>query len=178
MTCQLCLCFLQDTLEVNSSLSSEKLLPLRRMIVHELYRLVTQVQGHHSMILRIKREYLAMVEKKIHTPAKSLELYLFDAALNYYKYIDCNALKKKELEDTIQFICYELLSAGVCKYSKSTDPLLEAKQLILKDYFMVLEHLKEIHTEHSGSQDANTIVFLQTERISEEEIDSWNNLYT
>jgi len=41
---------------------------------------------------------------------------------------------------------------------------------------MFLEQLKEIHDEHS--KETNTLVFLKTERISDEEIDSWNDLYT
>jgi len=182
MTCPLCLCFLQDTLEVNllsKHLSSEKLLPLTRMIASELHRLLTTIQGHHNMVQRVKREYLNLVEKKIHIPAKPLEFHLFDVSLNYYNYIGCNAVQKKELEQTIQMICYELLGSGVFKCPKGNDPLLAPKQWILQNYFMFLEQLKEIHDEHSGkkSVDLNTLVFLKTERISDEEIDSWNDLY-
>lgn len=183
MSCELCLCFLQDTLEVNpmsNSLSSEKLQPLIRTIAHELHRLLTTIHSHHNMVQRVKHEYLNLVEKKLHTPAKSLELHLFDVSLNYYKYIACNLLKQKELEDTIELICYELLSSGVFKRSKPkiNDPLLAPKQWILQKYFMFIDHLREIHNEHSGSPDANTLVFLKTDRISDEEIDSWNDLYT
>lgn len=182
MTCQLCLCFLQDTLEVNplsKSLSSEKLLPLTRTIAYELYRLLTTIHGHHNMVQRVKREYLNLVEKKMHTPVKPLEIHLYDVSLNYYKYVACNPLKKKEFEETILMICYELLSSGVFKSSKPDDPLLAPKQWILQKYFMFLEHLKEIHDEHSGNKpaDVNTLVFLKTDRVTDEEIDSWNGLY-
>jgi predicted nucleic-acid-binding Zn-ribbon protein len=169
---------------MSNSLSSEKLQPLTRTIAHELYRLLTTIHTHHNMVHRVKCEYLNLVEKKVHTPTKSLELHLFDVSLNYYKYIACNLLKQKELEDTIELICYELLSSGVFKRSKtkskskSNDPLLAPKQWILQKYFMFIEHLKEIHNEHSESQDVNTLVFLKTDRISDEEIASWNDLYT
>ena len=150
------------------------------MIAHELHRLLTTVQGHHNMVQRVKREYVNLVEKKLHTPAKPLELHLFDVSLNYYTYVSCNSLHKKEIEQTIQMLCYELLSSGVFKCSKGIDPLLAPKQWILHNYFMFLELLKEIHDEHSGkkSLDTETLVFHNTERISDEEIDSWNDLYT
>jgi hypothetical protein len=131
------------------------------------------------MVLRVKREYLNLVEKKLHSPAKPLELHLYDVTLNYYKYVGCSVLKQKEFEQTIDLICFELLSQGVFKPKKSENPLLAPKLWILEKYFFLLEHLKEIHDEHSGkkSVDLNTLVFQKNERISDQEIDSWGDLY-
>jgi hypothetical protein len=131
------------------------------------------------MVGRVKREYLILVEKKIHTPTKPLHLHLFDASLNYYNYIECNKSKQNELKDTIELICIELLSNGVFKCKQSTDPLGEARSWILEKYFFFLEHLKEIHDEHSEKIpiDTNSLVFQKNERISDEEINSWDTLY-
>jgi hypothetical protein len=181
--CPLCFQFVQDFLEYNSSstnLSYKRLSPLTRTIANELLRILRTIQGHHNMVERVKREYLTLVEKKIHTPAKPLHLHLFDVSLNYYNYIACNKSKQNELKDTIELICIELLSNGVFKCKQSSDPLGEAKSWILEKYFFVLEHLKEIHDEHSGiiPISTNTLVFQKHERISDEEIDSWDDLYT
>ena len=183
MTCPLCIHFVHDTLESHNTFtnhSCEKLQPLTRTIAFELVRLLTTISEHHNMVLRVKREYCNLVEKKIHTPAKSLELHLFDVSLNYYKWSVCNESKQKEMDQTIQLICHELLCQGVFKCVKSKDPLLAPKEWILQKYFFLLEHLKAIHEEHSGNTklDLDTLVFKASERISEEEIASWNDLYT
>ena len=182
MHCPLCLCFLQDTLESNNlstNLSCKKLHSLSGKIAGELHRLLTTIQNHHNMVLRVKKEYLNLVEKKIHTPAKSLEMHLYDVSANYYKWVDVNKQKGWEFEQTIQLLCYELLSNGVFKLSRATDPLLPPKQWLLEKYFFFLEHLKDIHIEHSKKNllDVDSLVFLKTERISDSEIESWGNLY-
>ena len=183
MSCNLCLCFLQDFLEAHnpSTLSCDKLRPITRMIANELHRLFTMINSHHNMVARVKREYLSLVEKKVHIPAKPLQLHLYDVALNYYSYIACNSQKRKEFEQTIELICIELLCHGVFKWKRShQDPLLDAKCWILNKYFFLLDHLKSIHDEHCGrkSLDVDILIFKKQERISDEEIDSWNDLYT
>ncbi len=182
MTCSLCLCFLQDFIEfqpTSSNLSCEKLQRLSRTIACELHKLLTTIHGHHNMVLRVKREYLNLVEKKIHTPIKPLELHLYDVSLNYYKYVACNLSKQKELEQTIELICTELLSEGLFKCAKQGDLYEAPKRWLLDKYFFFLEHLKSIHDEHTGKKSAefDTLVFKKNERISEEEIESWGNLY-
>lgn len=181
--CNLCFQFVQDFLEYNASstnLSAKRLSPITRTISYELLRILRTIQGHHNMVGRVKREYLNLVEKKIHTPTKPLQLHLFDVSLNYYSHVACNKSKQCELKDTIDLICIELLSNGVFKCKQSKDPLLEAKTWLLEKYFFFLEHLKEIHDEHSGNIPiaTNTLVFQKNERISDEEIDSWDDLYT
>lgn len=182
MHCNLCLCFLQDFLEAHnpSTLSCERLHPITRTIANELLRLYTTINSHHNMVARVKREYLNLVEKKLHTPAKPLSLHLYDVSLNYYNYVACNIAKRKEFDQTIQMICIELLSHGVFKSKQSQDPLLDAKCWILDKYFFLLEHLKEIHDEHSGKKtlDVDTLVFQKDERVSQQEIDTWDDLYT
>lgn len=183
MTCPLCIRFVHDTLESHNTFanhSCEKLQLLTRTIAFELIRLLTTIHHHHNMVLRVKREYLNLVEKKIHTPAKPLELHLYDVSVNYYKWCIQNESKQKEFEQTIQLICYELLSNGVFKCSKSKDPLLAPKEWLLQKYFFLVEHLKSIHTEHSrkNTLDLDTLVFQRSEKISEEEIASWNDLYS
>lgn len=182
MTCHLCIRYLQDFIESHNSFnsrSSYKLQPLTRTIAFELHRLLTTIREHHNMVLRVKREYLNLVEKKLHTPAKSIELHLYDVSLNYYKWCSCNRLKEKEFEQTIQMICYELLSSGVFKCSRTKDPLLAPKEWLLQKYFFLLEHMKDIHDEHLGkkSLDVDTLIFQKHERISDQEIESWGNLY-
>jgi hypothetical protein len=149
------------------NLSSKRLSPLTRTITYELLRLLTKIQGHHNMVGRVKKEYLNLVEKKIHTPAKPLELHLFDVSLNYYNDVGFNKSKQKDLEQTIEIICTELLSNGVFKAHETS------KCWILEKYFFCLEYLSEIHDEHSGK-----IPTIKKEVISEEEIESWGDLYT
>ncbi len=131
------------------------------------------------MVKRVKTEYLNLVEKKIHTPSKPLEIHLFDVALNYYNFSGSANHKKKELHSTVDLICMTLIDEGLFRVQRTQDPLLFAKLWFLEKYFYCMEHLKEIHEEHSGkkSVDLNTIVFTNTERITDQEIESWGNLY-
>lgn len=182
MICQQCICFLQDFLEFpckSSQSSSEKIFILKRTLANEIYRILTTINNHHNMVKRVKREYLNLVEKKIHIPAKPLELHLFDVALNYYTYFNGSNIKRKEFDQTVQMICIELVEHGVLKCNRSLDPLLSAKLWFLEKYFYCLEHLKDIHDEHSGkkSNDSDTLIFKQSERISDEEIKTWDELY-
>jgi hypothetical protein len=125
------------------------------------------------MVKRVKREYLNLVEKKIHTPSKPLELHLWDVSLNYYKYTSPSYKREQELDQTMKLVTIELVEHGFFRTQK------DASLWFLEKYFFFLEGLKEIHDEHSGLKevDLNTLVFKKNERITEEEIESWGNLY-
>jgi hypothetical protein len=173
--CQKCLAFIQDYLEFPTSHkphSSKKLSFLTRKIANELYRVLIKINHHHNMVKRVKGEYLNLVEKKIHVPTKPLELHLWEVALNYYNYMYTNKEKQKDLQSTVDLIVIELIEHGVFRQDA-------AKRWCLEKYFFILEHLKEIHDEHSGLKEAdlNTIVFTKQEKISDAEIESWGNLY-
>ena len=175
--CQKCLSFIQDYLEYpshNYKLSSSKnLLILRRTIAFEIHRLLQNYKSHHNMVKRVKDGYLNLVDKKIHTPSKPLELHLWDVVLNYYKYTYPSSSKQKELDQTIQLITIELVEFGIFRTQA------DATLWILEKYFFLMEVLKDLHDEHSGNRqvDLNTIVFKKSEKITDEEIESWGNLY-
>lgn len=182
MVCQQCLRFIQDYLEFPSKTnpsSSKKLSLHTRTIAHEIYRILHTQNSHHNMVKRVKREYLNLVEKKIHTPAKPLELHLFDVSLNYYNYVLLSNQKKKELDQTIQIICQSIIDYGIVKYHKSKDPTLNAKLWFLEKYFFFLEFLNDIHYEHSEKKPLTmeSLVFQKNERITDEEIETWDELY-
>lgn len=183
MVCQQCLCFLQDYLEFPCKIapcSSKRLSSLTRTIANELYRILTTVNSHHNMVNRVKREYVNLVEKKVHIPAKPLELHLFDVALQYYTYMYPSKEKKLELDQTVQLISLALLDHSIVKYHKSSDPTLNAKLWTLEKYFFCIEHLKDIHDEHSGKKsiDNETLIFTKSEKVTDEEIQSWDDLYS
>jgi len=175
--CQKCLFFIQDYLEYpshNHKLSSCKNLSiLTRTIAFEMYRLLQNFKSHHNMVKRVKEGYLNLVEKNIHKPSKPLELHLWDVVLNYYKYTYPSNSKQTELDQTIQLITIELVEANFFRTQA------DATLWILEKYFFLMEVLKEIHDQHSGIKDVdlNTIVFKKNEKITDEEIESWGNLY-
>lgn len=184
--CTHCLRFVHDYLEwnpISSPLSSKRLSPLTNTIASELLRILTKIRGHHNIVKRVKDEYLNLVSKKLHVPTKPLDLHLFDVSLNYYKYMGSNIEKHRELEQTIEMISIELLNHGVFQWIKKEsdekDLMYEAKCWILEKYFFFVHNLKEIHDEHSGNHpiDTNTLIFEKHEKVSDEEIISWNNLY-
>lgn len=180
MTCQQCLRLIQDFLEFPSStpISFKNLQPLTRTIANEIYRLLMRYNSHHNMYKRVKREYINLVEKKIHTPAKPMNLHLLDVSLNYYNYVLASKEKKRDFEQTILTICMELVQHGIVKYHKSSDPLLTAKLWFLEKYFYCLEHLKDIHDEHSGKVlYSDTVLVPKVTQITEEEVESFNDLY-
>jgi hypothetical protein len=175
--CHKCICFIQDFLEYPSHTyklsSSKKLSSLTRTIAHEIHRLLISFNSHHNMVKRVKREYLNLVEKNIHTPCKPLELHLWNVALNYYKYTYPSYKREQELDQTVQLITVELVESGCFRSQK------DASLWLLEKYFFLLECLKEIHDEHSGVKpaDLTTLVFNKHEKITDEEIESWGNLY-
>ena len=175
--CQKCLCFIQDYLEYPShkhtTSSSKKISILTRTIAFEIHRMLQKFTSHHNMVKRVKREYVNLVDKKIHTPSKPLELHLWDVVLNYYKFTNASSQKGNELDQTLQLITVELVEAGF--FRTQTD----ASLWILEKYFFFMEVLKEIHTEHSGLKevDPDTLVFKKTEKLTDAEIESWGNLY-
>lgn len=174
--CQKCICFIQDYLEYPSqswkSSSSKNFPILTRTIAYEIYRLLTKVNHHHNMVKRVKGEYVNLVAKKIHIPSKPVEMHLWEVAVNYYSYMYANKEKQKDLQTTIDLICMEVVDQGMVREKK-------AKGWCLEKYFFLLENLKEIHDEHSGLKeiDLNTLVFVKSEKVTDDEIELWGDLY-
>lgn len=189
MPCNHCLAYVEDILwfpsQFQSKISPTLLKKHKRNLACEIESLLSRVRNHHYMVRRVKTEYLALVKNKLHTPAKPLEIHLFDVAVHYYDYCYPNKEKQTELKKTIEYLCLELVSLGIVRCKRNEDPLLASKLWFLDKYFHFVEHLESIHSEHSKLSVPHDLrpYYLNKgiqimEVIPEEEIRTWDDLYT
>ena len=178
--CQRCMIYMYDTFQhplphthpLRSRINDSRVRENLHELTVRMKDLLLCTQNHFHFTKTLLNSY-RFNAKKYNVTNDDLENDLYRAILTWYLQVSLNKQKHALFKSTVEDLCIWAIEKGFLKLKRKENPIPVLRQWILIYYFAFLEHLSEIHSDHTQK----TPPSLES-KISEKEIEDWGDLYT